>query len=106
LRSRGFLTALGTGVLQAQVPTPTPATPPAAAAPAAAPPAASAAATVPITNADIKNVSVPKPEDKAKGDPAGTITGTAADIPVGDMKKGLTIDDVVDWPARRTPTTR
>ena len=38
----------------------------------------------------------PKPEDKAKGDPAGTITGTVGDIPVGDAKKGLTLDDVVN----------
>jgi Amt family ammonium transporter len=64
---------------------------PAAAAQAAAPPAA----PIPITDADIKNVSTPKPEEKAAGDPAGTITGNAADIPVADAKKGLTIQDVV-----------
>ncbi len=62
-------------------------------APAAAP--AAAAAPVAITDADVKNTPTPKAEDKAAGDPAGTITGTAADIPVGDMKKGLTIQDVV-----------
>jgi Amt family ammonium transporter len=70
--------------------------PEAAQAPAAAPAAAApAAAPVPITDADIKNVPTPAAADKAKGDPAGTITGTAADIPVGDAKKGLTIGDVV-----------
>ena len=61
---------------------------PAAAAPAAAP--------VPITDADIKGLSGPAAADKAKGDPAGTMTGTVSDIPVGDMKKGLTIGDVVN----------
>ena len=50
----------------------------------------SAAAPVMITDADIKGLSGPKAEDKAKGDPGGTITGTVADIPVGDAKKGLT----------------
>ena len=58
--------------------------------------AAAAAAPVPITDADIKGSPAPKPEDKAKGDPAGTITGTVGDIPVGDAKKGLTIADVVN----------
>jgi Amt family ammonium transporter len=62
-------------------------------APAVTSPAAAAA--TPITDADIKNVPTPKPEEKAAGDPAGTITGTAADIPVADMKKGLTLADVV-----------
>ena len=75
------------GVVHAQAPAPEP---------AAAAPAAAAAAAVPITDADIKNVPTPKPEDKAAGDPAGTITGTAGDIPVGDAKKGLTIGDVVE----------
>jgi Amt family ammonium transporter len=74
------------GVVHAQAPAP---------APAAAAPAAAAAAPVPITDADIKNAPTPKPEDKAAGDPAGTITGNPADIPVGDAKKGLTIQDVV-----------
>jgi Amt family ammonium transporter len=69
------------GAAYAQAPAPT------AAAPAAAP--------VPITDADIKNAATPKPEEKTAGDPGGTITGNPADIPVGDMKKGLTIQDVV-----------
>jgi len=76
--------ALAGVVVHAQAPAPEPA----AAAPAAAAP-------VPITDADIKNAPTPKPEEKAAGDPAGTITGNPADIPVGDMKKGLTIQDVV-----------
>src|SRR5207247_4451720 len=37
-----------------------------------------------------------KAEDKAKGDPAGTITGTVSDIPVGDSKKGLALGDVMN----------
>src|SRR5216684_743297 len=83
------------GTAHAQVPATQaqPAAPPAA--PAAAP-AAAAPAPAMITDADIKGLSGPKAEDKAKGDPAGTITGTVADIPVGDMKKGLTLDDVVN----------
>jgi Amt family ammonium transporter len=72
------------GVAHAQAPAPAPA-------PAAAP----AAAPVMITDADIKNLDTPKPEVKAAGDPGGSITGNPADIPVGDMKKGLTIGDVV-----------
>src|SRR5262249_13543302 len=61
--------------------------------PAAAP---AAPAAQPITDADLKAVAAPKPEDRAKGDPSGTITGTVADIPVSDMKKGLTLDDLVN----------
>jgi len=61
-------------------------------APAASPPAAPVA----ITDADIKGLSAPAAADKAKGDPAGTITGTVGDIPVGDAKKGLTVADVVN----------
>jgi len=60
---------------------------------AAAPPAAAA---MPITDADVKGVSTPTPEAKAAGDAAGTLTGTAADVPVGDAAKGLTIGDVVN----------
>src|SRR5262249_28732610 len=83
--------ALAGSVLFAQAPAAAPE--PAAAAPAAQ--AAPAAAPVMITDADIKNVPVPKPEKEAAGDPAGTITGTAGDIPVGDAKKGLTVNDLV-----------
>src|SRR5258708_18514640 len=70
-----------------------PAPPPAA--PAAAAPAPAPAPAM-ITDADIKALSGPKAEDKAKGDPAGTTTGNVSDIPVGDAKKGLTLGDVVN----------
>jgi ammonium transporter, Amt family len=76
----------GLGVANAQAPEPAPA-------PAAAPAATSA---LPITDADLKGVSGPKAEDRAKGDPAGTMTGTVNDIPVSDVKKGLTLDDLVN----------
>jgi Amt family ammonium transporter len=77
----------GAGIAAAQTPAPEP---------AAAPPPAAAAAPTAITNEDLKGISGPKPEDKAKGDPAGTITGTVTDIPVSDSKQGLTMADVVN----------
>src|SRR5258705_8519521 len=61
----------------------------------AAPPAAPAG-VVSIADTDVKNIPVSKPEEKAAGDPGGTLTGNAADIPVGDAKKGLTMADVVN----------
>ncbi len=73
--------SLGAGVARAQTPAPASPEP--------------AAAATPITDADIKSTPTPKPEDRAKGDPAGTLTGTAADIPMSDPKKGLTIQDLV-----------
>src|SRR5437879_5768184 len=51
---------------------------------------------VPITTADLKGVSTPSPDDLAKGDPAGALLGTAADIVMADPKAGLTIADVVN----------
>src|ERR1043166_868389 len=57
---------------------------------------APAAAPTAITDADVKNTPTPKAEDKAAGDPAGTIIGTVNDIPVSDAKKGLTLADVVN----------
>src|SRR5206468_5835978 len=68
--------------LRAQAPA---AEPPAA--PAAQAAAAPAAAPVAITDADLKGVAAPKPEDRAAGDPGGTLTGTVGDIPVSDAKK-------------------
>ena len=59
----------------------------------AAPPSAAAK---PITDADLKGVESPKPEVRAKGDPDGSLTGTAADVAVADSKKGLTIVDLVN----------
>src|SRR5690349_2117461 len=67
----------------------------AAAAPAPAP-AAKTPPPVPITDADLKAVAGPKPDDLAKGDPGGTLTGTVNDIVVSDSKKGLTLADLVN----------
>ena len=69
--------------------TPAPASQPAAAAP-------SASASAPITDADLKAVQAPRPEEKAQGDPGGTITGNASDISVSDAKKGLTLPDILN----------
>jgi Amt family ammonium transporter len=67
----------------------TPATPaPAAAAPAPAP--------KPITDADLANAPVPAPDARAKGDPDGSLTGTAGDVTVTDAKKGITIGDLAN----------
>jgi len=71
-----------------------PAAPPAQE-PAAAQALPAAAAATPITDADLKAIQAPKAEDRAAGDPAGTITGTVADIPVADAKIGLSVGDVV-----------
>ena len=87
-----WLTGAGSAVAQTPAPAPVAPPPPAAAQPT--PVAASAAKA--ITEEDLKNISGPKPEDKAKGDPAGTITGTVNDIPVSDAKKGLALDDLVN----------
>ena len=67
-----------------------------AAAPTARAQTPPAAAPKMLTDADLKAVPSPSADDKAKGDPAGTITGTVNDIPISDTKKGLTIDDVVN----------
>ncbi len=64
-------------------------------APAAAP-AAPAPAPVALTDQDLKNIDVPKAEVRAKGDPDGSLTGTAADVAVSDSKKGLTVPDLVN----------
>src|SRR3954466_15939531 len=48
--------------------------------------AAAAPAPKTLTDADVKAAPTPSAEDKAKGDPAGTLTGTAADIPMADPK--------------------
>jgi Amt family ammonium transporter len=45
---------------------------------------------------DLKSVDTPKADDRLKGDPGGTITGTVADIAVADAKKGLTVADVLN----------
>ncbi len=72
----------------------TPAPEQAAAAPAApAPAAASPAMDVPL---DVKAAKPPSADDLAKGDPAGTITGTVSDVVAADTKKGLTLADLVN----------
>src|SRR5438132_11976667 len=67
------------------------------------PAAAPAAAPMMITDQDIKGLSAPPAEARGKGDPAGTITGTVADVIVSDpvtdktpKAKGLSIGDVVN----------
>jgi ammonium transporter, Amt family len=78
---------IGTACLaQTAAPAPAPAAPAAAAAPAA----------TPITDADLKGVEAPKAEVRAKGDPDGSLTGTASDIAVSDTKKGLSVGDVLN----------
>src|SRR6266566_345736 len=67
------------------------------AAPAAATPAAAPAPTPkPITDADLANAPVPSSDARAKGDPDGSLTGTASDVTVSDPKKGLTIGDLAN----------
>ncbi len=51
---------------------------------------------VPLTDKDLKGLTGPKPEDLAKGDPGGTLTGTVTDVVVSDTKKGLTLADLVN----------
>ncbi len=63
---------------------------------AQAPAAAAAPAPAALTPADLTSIKTPSADDKAKGDPDGSLTGTVADVPVGDAKKGLTIADVVN----------
>jgi ammonium transporter, Amt family len=69
---------------------------PAIASPGAEGATQTAAQPVPITDADIKSIPAPKPQDMAKGDPSGTTTGTVSDVPVSDTKKGLTIADAIN----------
>ena len=50
----------------------------------------------PISTADLKGISTPSTDDLAKGDPGGTLTGTAADVVMADPKAGLTIADIAN----------
>ena len=45
---------------------------------------------------DTKLAQPPSAEDLAKGDPAGTKTGSASDVIVSDSNKGLTLADTVN----------
>src|SRR5438094_3417118 len=73
---------------------------PARAADEAAAGAGAAAAAEPpavgLTAADVKGITAPSSDDLAKGDPGGTLTGSAADIVMADPKTGLTIVDVIN----------
>ena len=63
---------------------------------AAAAPAAAEPPAVALTAADVKGITMPSSDDLAKGDPGGTLTGSAADIVMADPKAGLTLADVVN----------
>jgi ammonium transporter len=91
-----FTLALSLTSLRAQ-------TPAAAPTPAATPAAAPAGAATPLTDADLKGIPVPKAEDRAKGDPDGSLTGNASDVTVADpitdktpKAKGLTVGDLAN----------
>src|SRR5437773_8478595 len=45
---------------------------------------------------DVKAAQPPSTDDLAKGDPGGSLTGSAADIVMADPKAGLTLADVVN----------
>ena len=75
----------------AQAPAPAPANAPAATAPVTAPPVPK-----PIMDSDLASAPVPSADARAKGDPDGSLTGTASDITVSDPKKGLTIGDLAN----------
>src|SRR5438477_7505083 len=64
----------------------------------AAAPAAPAAAAPPPSAAELKDTTAKAPStaDLAKGDPAGTSTGTVSDVPVSDSKAGVTLPDVAN----------
>ena len=63
------------------------------AAPAAAAPAPK---PVPVTDADVAGAPVPTADARAKGDPDGSLTGTASDVTATDPQKGVTIGDLVN----------
>ena len=44
----------------------------------------------------LSGVKTPSADDRAKGDPDGSLTGTAVDVTVSDSKAGLTISDLVN----------
>ncbi len=50
----------------------------------------------PITDTDVAGAPVPSADARAKGDPDGSLTGTASDVTVTDAKKGLSIGDLVN----------
>jgi Amt family ammonium transporter len=58
--------------------------------------AAQTPAAQPLTESDLTSIQAPNAELRAKGDPSGDLTGTVADVPVADAKKGLTLGDAVN----------
>ncbi|MFL5333393.1 MAG: ammonium transporter, partial [Geminicoccaceae bacterium] len=85
------VTALSVAPVFAQAPPPAVAP---ATAPAPTPPAPPAAK--PITTADLTSIAAPSADARAKGDPDGSLTGTAVDVTVSDAKAGLTIADMAN----------
>ena len=75
----------------AQAPATTPAAAPTATAPVTPAPVPKA-----IMDTDLAGAPVPSADARAKGDPDGSLTGTASDITVSDPKKGLTIGDLAN----------
>jgi Amt family ammonium transporter len=62
----------------------------------AAPAPAAQLPSTAITTESLKSTPVPSADAKAKGDPDGSLTGTAADVTVGDSKAGMTISDLAN----------
>src|SRR6267142_3065139 len=60
------------------------------------PAATPAAVPKAVTDADVAGAPVPSADARSKGDPDGSLTGTASDIAVTDTKKGATIGDLVN----------
>jgi Amt family ammonium transporter len=58
--------------------------------------APAAAPAAPITTQDLNTIAAPSADARAKGDPDGSLTGTVADVPASDAKKGLSIGDIVN----------
>jgi Amt family ammonium transporter len=75
----------------AQAPTTAPAAAPGPTTPVPPPPVPK-----PIMDSDLAGAPVPSADARAKGDPDGSLTGTASDITVSDPKKGLTIGDLAN----------
>src|SRR4030081_354339 len=60
------------------------------------PAATPAAVPKAVTDARVAGAPVPSADARSKGDPDGSLTGTASDIAVTDTKKGATIGDLVN----------
>ena len=93
-RTKGLLCGLAIfwaaslgATLRAQAPAP------ASSAPAPAPAAATPA---PLTGTDLTSIKTPSADEKAKGDPDGSLTGNASDVAVADSKAGLTLADLAN----------